>query len=268
MSDDIFDDLNLDDIDDSSDDFGGFGESNTSQSSDSFDDFGSSDDSSSSSQSTSHYSSSDFQDSPDDNQASQKKLGKRAFLFIGIGIVMLLIVFAISGAINKGSQKSRQQQQPVQQSGKSSSSNESASDILNSGRQNTNQSSTQTQQQAPSKAVTTVKDSGFNWSEITSTENITYSNNEYTELTFTVTDIKHYARMADESNSTLVTKSVIKGAIAGFPGTYTLEIPYSKGVKLDSKLKSDGILQFNVYVKIGDFNGKRVIDDVLTYNPN
>ncbi len=268
MSDDLFDDLNLDDIDDSSDDFGGFGGSDNSQSSDSFGDFGSFDSSSSSSQSTSQYSSSDFEESSDDNQASQKKLGKRAFLFIGIGIVMLLLVFAISGAINKGSQKSKQQKQPVQQSGKSSSSNESASDILNSGRQNTSQSGTQSQQQTPSKAVTTVKDGEFNWSEITSTENITYSNNGYTELTFTVTDIKHYARMADESNSTLVTKSVVKGAIAGFPGTYTLEIPYSKGVKLDSKLKSDGILQFNVYVKIGEFNGKRVIDDVLTYNPN
>lgn len=88
--------------------------------------------------------------------------------------------------------------------------------------------------------------------EITGEDDIEL-NTDLSDLTFTITDIKHYAK---SDANTLRVKTVLKGAISGYTGTYELEVPYSKGIKLaigDS---------FNVKCRLGSYNGKNVIEEI------
>ena len=78
-------------------------------------------------------------------------------------------------------------------------------------------------------------------------------NDSLSDLTFTITDIKHYAK-SDEN--TLRVKTFLKGAISGYTGTYELEVPYSKGIKLSI---GDS---FNVKCRLGSYNGKNVIEEI------
>ena len=76
------------------------------------------------------------------------------------------------------------------------------------------------------------------------------------QSTFSVTAIKHYVKVIDNSNN-IELKTVLYGALAGFTGTYELEIPYSKGSKLNI---GD---YFTVSVQIGSMpNGKTIIGDI------
>lgn len=93
-------------------------------------------------------------------------------------------------------------------------------------------------------------DSGY--TEITGEDDIEL-NDSLSDLTFTITDIKHYAK-SDET--TLRVKTVLKGAISGYTGTYELEVPYSKGIKLSI---GDS---FNVKCRLGSYNGKNVIEEI------
>lgn len=93
-------------------------------------------------------------------------------------------------------------------------------------------------------------DSGY--TEITGEDDIEL-NDSLSDLTFTITDIKHYAK-SDET--ALRVKTVLKGAISGYTGTYELEVPYSKGIKLSI---GDS---FNVKCRLGSYNGKNVIEEI------
>ena len=108
---------------------------------------------------------------------------------------------------------------------------------------------------APQQSSTVVVGDTFNWTEIEDDAQIAY-NNSYSELTFTITGIKHYARSVDVNNN-LVIKTTLTGSISGLSGTYSLDIPYNKGTKLVVGN------QFTVQVLLGQYNGKTVVCDIV-----
>lgn len=75
------------------------------------------------------------------------------------------------------------------------------------------------------------------------------------EGTFTITDIKFYAKKADQIGSVSVITR-LKGSISGLSGTFEIEIPYSKGLAV-----SVGNV-FKITYKLGDKNGNKVIYDI------
>ena len=77
-------------------------------------------------------------------------------------------------------------------------------------------------------------------------QDITFFTN-YIESKFTVINISHYARKVDSNNIQLISK--IKGSIEGFNGEYEIELPYTKGSKLEIGSA------FLVKVKIGEGEG-------------
>lgn len=182
---------------------------------------------------------------------------KKAIILIIVGIVVLIGVFLLIKTItqstkNKNSDTQVQttveesytnnqqpvQQQPVQQQ---PVGGQDASEVMSQGVPNTT-------------VVEKIVDNGMKWQEIVSNEPIQF-NTDYIECTFTITDIKHYARAVDV-NDNLVVKSTISGNISGLSGTYSLDIPYVKGCKLgigDS---------FSVMVQLGQYNGKSVVGEI------
>lgn len=63
------------------------------------------------------------------------------------------------------------------------------------------------------------------WEEISTDSGVEF--NKELEGTFTVTSVRHYAKVA-VSNKEVVLKSVVTGSISGLSGTYEIEIPYMK----------------------------------------
>ena len=107
-----------------------------------------------------------------------------------------------------------------------------------------------------------VKDNkSMQWSEISDSEKIKF-NKELTDMTFTITDIKHYARVIDATNS-LEVKTTLTGTIGGLPGTYVIDIPYDKGTGLvegSHKLVEGDY--FTVHVQIGTYNDRKVVGEI------
>lgn len=78
-------------------------------------------------------------------------------------------------------------------------------------------------------------------------------NGAMSELQFTITGIKHYAK---NNGNELRVKTVLTGALSGYSGSYDLEVPYSKGISLKV---GDA---FTVYCRLGTFNNKVVIEEI------
>lgn len=93
------------------------------------------------------------------------------------------------------------------------------------------------------------------WTEFAATDEITFSK-VFVDQVFTITDIKHIAKVVDGDNN-LEVKTVLIGSISGYTGTYELEVPYSLGCLLKKQN------HFGVKVQVGEFNGKSVIGEIL-----
>lgn len=63
------------------------------------------------------------------------------------------------------------------------------------------------------------------WEEISTDNGVEF--NKELKGTFTVTSVRHYAKVA-VSNKEVVLKSVVTGSISGLSGTYEIELPYTK----------------------------------------
>jgi hypothetical protein len=116
----------------------------------------------------------------------------------------------------------------------------------------TSQNSSSTTQSVQTSGTSYSNSTG--WKEFTKTDNIIF-NTDYVSSTFTVTSIKHYAKIVDSENNIEV-KTELTGSLAGFIGTYTIEVPYSKGILLSSGN------HFDVLVQVGDYNGKIVVGEI------
>lgn len=72
---------------------------------------------------------------------------------------------------------------------------------------------------------------------------------------FTVTSIQHFAKVVNSQNDKIV-KSILKGNISGLVGTYEVEIPYYKAVKLQLGTLLKIQYRYNVQ------NGAKVIGEI------
>lgn len=188
-----------------------------------------------------------------DMSAEQQGLKKQSLIFIAVGIVAIILVFIIAGAINGRSKKEDSVQQvdtSVAQNNQQNN-NVNVDDIMN----NSNNSQSQDSQATTKQNIITNKvDNDFTWTLITNNENIQFNDN-YSDMTFTVTSIEHKARAVDTNNN-LVVITTLQGSISGLSGTYELDIPYNKGVKLVVGNS------FTVHVQLGTYNDKTVVGEI------
>lgn len=256
---DNMDDLNFDDIDlDSS---GG----NDSGFGDLFDDGGSDQDiygqntldpNQTQQNNGSDYFADDMDDASDITDDQRRMLDKKYIIVIAVGIVIFLLVLFLGSRILGGKKNNsnemldsinNQQQQVTNEN-----TNVNVDNIMNNGTKQPTQNSVQPQQDVN---VNYHKDENeFSWMEVTDSENVVFEQ-EYAERIFTITTVKHYARTVDSANN-LVIKTTLTGSLSGLPGTYIIEVPYSKGVKLKTGNS------FTVNVMMGTYNDKIVVGDI------
>lgn len=185
----------------------------------------------------------------DDQSAADTK--KKALIFAGVGIVLVITVIGVATLINTKLNKSSGTSTAQSATTTTANSNINVDNVMSTG--NTQQ--VVQPPTAPQQSSTVVVGDTFNWTEIEDDAQITY-NNSYSELTFTITGIKHYARSVDVNNN-LVIKTTLTGSISGLSGTYSLDVPYNKGTKLVVGN------QFTVQVLLGQYNGKTVVCDIV-----
>lgn len=188
-----------------------------------------------------------------DTQAEQQNTKKQSIIFIIVGVVVLMIVLVIADIFNNKpknnsavSNSNTNNTQVIQQD-----PNVNVDNIMGGGNSSTNQQSQNNNKQS---VVTNKVDSGFTWTLITDSEAVQF-NNEYSDMTFTITGIEHKARAVD-TNSNLVVITTLHGSISGLSGTYELDVPYNKGVKLVVGNS------FTVRVQLGTYNGKTVVGEI------
>lgn len=189
-----------------------------------------------------------------DMQAEQQNTKKQSIIFIIVGVVVLLVVLVIAGIFNN---KSKNNNVTSSSNGSSSSQvvqqdpNVNVDDIMGGGN---NSKPQQNQNNTQQSVVTNKVDDGFTWTLISNNEAVQF-NNEYSDMTFTITGIEHKARAVD-TNSNLVVITTLQGSISGLSGTYELDVPYNKGVKLVVGNS------FTVHVQLGTYNGKTVVGEI------
>lgn len=160
-------------------------------------------------------------------------LKKTAIIMTIVGIVAIIVFIAVYKGVRKHDNNVGKHEDTI-----SEQSNED---------DNTNKKDTETQE---SKSETVIEEQDT-WKEID--DNAELTNVSEVHSTFTVTSVNSYART---NGNEVEIKSVVKGSVAGFTGTYEIEVPYDKGIKL-----SIGNT-FDVSVQIGEYEGKTVVENI------
>lgn len=196
----------------------------------------------------------DFSDTPSSGQGFNKKY--IIAIAAGVAIILLACIIGIVVKNKKNKDSELDQLQAQQQTQTQVKSTETDADkIMQSGNTQGNTGSTGG---STSSTKYTVDENNFNWIELSGTDDITFEG-DYKEMTFTITGIDHYARKVDESG-TMEVKSVLTGSIGGLPGTYTINIPYEKGVQLQQM--DQKYLTITVQILLGDYKGQTVVGDI------
>ena len=179
------------------------------------------------------------------NPGNLKAVRKTAVFSIVVGIVLIIAVFGIVGLIRGIDNKDN-----------NSSSISTGNYTLTSERtQVSNQSNIPVEQSQSNISVG--QSSQSDWILFNSdTGNLSF-NDELIPAIFSVTSIKHYVKQVDSNNIEL--KTVITGALSGFTGAYEIELPYSKGSRINNGLT------FDVQVRIGTYAGNQTIVDEIIY---
>ena len=166
-----------------------------------------------------------------------KKLTKKSSLVaIGCGVALIISVVVITNLLAKvsvGKPKSKDVETKVtttetaKQPKKDSSSNNSNSADVNTEQQ------IKTIERTIEKTVEVQTDSG--WREFNAgAENIVWEQNKL-DTTFTITQVKHYVKLLNigTNSSDCMVKTVLKGVVSGYSGTYEMEIPYDLGMYVE-----------------------------------
>lgn len=103
-------------------------------------------------------------------------------------------------------------------------------------------------------AIDETVNSDGGWVEIKSYEDISF-NGGYIDSVFTITNIKHYVKVIDSENN-IVVKTLLRGNLSGFTGTYELEVSYKDGNQLSIGNR------INVMVQLGSYKGKVVVGEI------
>jgi len=208
------------------------------------------------------YSNNDF---PENSAGDASKLGKKSFIMIAVGICVLILVIIGASVITRSAKKRNQETQVYNEINTQHDANNQpskkvdATDLMNSEPQQHSDANEQDSTQQDNVVINNVKEGGTVWTEITAEDkdNVTFKDG-LTDMMFTVTGISHKARAVDASE-TLVIKTTLTGSIAGLPGTYEIDVPFDKGVKIQEL----GIgTQFTVHVQLGEFKGRTVVGNI------
>ena len=184
-----------------------------------------------------------FEDLGGGNLEDKKATRKVAMVAIVCGVLLIVLIFAIVNFVNGISDRKSNSSVVNNQTTQVESSKPSKNNKDKDNQNTPVQPNTQTNNQSSS-----------GWLEFESAEGLIIDN-KYMDSTFSVTSIKHYVKVIDSVNIEI--KTVLNGALAGFTGTYEMEVPYSKGSKLSI---GDS---FIVQVQIGSTSdGKNVIGEI------
>lgn len=175
-------------------------------------------------------------------------------IICGVGVIVLAVV--VVGIFSKLSDKK------VEANNNKTTVDEQANRVedvaqppqkVDLGGKNTSTSQSDNRQNTVSE---TKPESNNGWIEFSTDDSITFKD-EKVALTFTITKVTNYVKIVD-SNSNLMVKSVLTGALSGLSGTYEIEVPYSIAGKVNP-----GDF-FDVTVEIGtDTRGKTVVGEIL-----
>lgn len=189
----------------------------------------------------------------DNNEESSPK--KVAIIAIIIGIVILtivLLIFSISNHFKEKNQSEIVNSNTLQQSVNDIEGNK-VYEGQNQYQSEQNNIDAEINQDDTSDEIPEI-DASNNWVEFGLAGDISFDE-EYSGE-FTVTNIQHFAKVVNKNNDKIV-KSIVTGNISGLVGTYEVEIPYYKAVKLQP-----GTL-LKIQYKYGVQNGVKVIGEII-----
>lgn len=197
--------------------------------------------------------------STQDESKGLKGVTKVAIIIIVVAVIAIVIAFFIQLKINKSSGNKDVQinsayntDNYVEQKNNQDDQNNMASN------ENDVTSNNSTTNEVDMNEVSRLLEGNVNvnddsWKEIDDSSDIKY-NDEYSELTYTVTELHNEARKINDN--TIEVRTRLNGSISGLSGSFEVYVPYSKGTKL--KIGNT----FKVMVSLGEYNGNTVINDI------
>lgn len=183
-------------------------------------------------------------------------LKKTAIIMIIIGVIVVIAVFCLARVIlHKDSDKTAENGVQTTQSTNVAVTTNAVQQTQQDVAQTTVNAQEimgdTTQNNSSSKSSGSYNDSY--WTMLNGEDQITFS--EPQEVKFHITGINHYIAKADGSDNYIV-KSTLQGSLAGYSGTFHLDVPYEKGVQLQVGQ------EFTVYITVGSMSGKTVIGEI------
>lgn len=198
----------------------------------------------------------------DEEETEEEKVKKKAFKKTAIILVasaLGLIIFAlillnvvkVAGARKQLAKQQAQTQQTV-------APTQNTSEIVDLGGKKNKAAETQpapTQAPQPQvQKVEVIKDP-YDWQAVDLTGyDLTFG--DPIESTFTITDIKTYARLTTTTSNDKQLRAVVMGSISGLVGTYTLELPADKALKLRTGLS------FTITYQLKEVNGYKLVGEI------
>lgn len=184
-----------------------------------------------------------------DGSGNSGSIKKTAIIMIAVGIVVIIGVLCLARAVlNKDKPNST-----VTNTGTSVSTQAPVQQTTVNAQELMGGNNTQTKPvQSNSNNVSQSYDNNY-WINIDGADQIVFG--ETTAVQFHITDIKHYIANVEGSDNYVV-KSTLKGSLAGYSGTFQLDIPYAKGTLLQVGQ------EFTAYITVGSWNGKTVIGEI------
>lgn len=172
-------------------------------------------------------------DDADETKPSPTETGdnpkKIALIGIGMGLVILIICFALYSGYKAYQNKKVQEELNKAEYDTYSSVDETGSNYTAKNETNQMSSNAQKLLNNQNNSVNVSSENSDGWIKFTSTDGLTFEDSA--ESSFTITNIEYFAKVVNSQNDKIV-KCVLKGNISGLVGTYEIEIPYSESLNL------------------------------------
>ena len=181
----------------------------------------------------------DFTSTDNNDEDGKKNLIKTAVIMVAAGIAIIFIGILLSSLLNSAANKVDTNNRTNVEHNVSKPSGDSGN------------------QQGSNTPINNNVNSNYNgWVKFNATDSNVEFADDLMESTFTITDISHYVKRVDSSGNNISVRTVLTGNLSGFVGTYELELPYSKGQRLDIGTS------FKVNVQYGVYGDRTVIGEI------
>ena len=171
---------------------------------------------------------------------------KTAAMIIALGAVVIIVALLAWRVIQSGSKEESNSNKHTQYSQQEQQN-----------KANSQQQIVAVPNQSNTASTTNTTD---NWVEFDGdTEEIQFSS-QYTTAQFTITKVKHYVSVQSQDSDYIQVKTRLTGQISGYPGIYTIEVPYQLGKGLQANSRA-----FDVQILTGTYKGLTVIGDIRYY---